>query len=62
MARYKINTQILILTLGKCMEKTFQLTMLRKSKQYLGINLKGKIKRNVKYLSEETITEYKVMI
>lgn len=44
------------------MEKKFQLTMLRKSKKYLGINLKEKIKRNVKYLSEETITEYKVMI
>lgn len=44
------------------MEKKFQLIMLRKSKKYLGINLKGKIKRNVKYLSEETITEYKVMI
>lgn len=44
------------------MEKNFQLIMTRKFKKHLGINLKGKIKRNVKYLSEETITEYKVMI
>lgn len=40
------------------MEKKFQLTMLRKPKKYVGLNLK----RNVKYVSEETITKYKVMI
>lgn len=41
--------------------KKFQLTMARKSKNYLGINLRGG-KTNVKDLSEETITEYKRMI